>query len=135
MAGKTTGPKPTPPPASPAVPAPAPAGVDGGDLDALESPGRFVPTSRTIDDRITRWVEGGYQHWENVSKDWRVVTLSSEAAATNIVDDARHYAGKIRETPLTVQVREVTTNPDDGTAALVYRVRTRVKSGRKPTGE
>lgn len=120
---------PAPPPAAPSVL----TGVMGEDLDALEKPARFVPTTREVDERIVNWVEHGFQHWDKVSKDWRTVTLSSEEAANKIVDDARHYAGKIREVPLTVQVRSVVVNAADGTAALAYRIRTRVASGRKPS--
>lgn len=102
------------------------------DLGALASADEFRDNVREVAPEIAKWVEASYDKWKTAPTKWRTVVQPTKAAAEYIVEEARHYTGKIRETPLTVQVRQIDEDAKTGTATLVYRVRDRVNSGRKP---
>ena len=116
---------------------PAPAFPEPvSDLDALATSEVFSPAGIEVPEQVKTWVEDGFTYWQAHPKEWRHVALSAEQAATDILAQARHYAKVLRAEALTVQVREIKKAPTDTrpeAVRLVYRVRTRVLSGRKPT--
>lgn len=125
---------------APDVSTPIPPTPDAGtpvvtdDLSALAAPEVFSPAGLEVPEQVKQWVEDGFTYWQAHPKEWRTVPLSSEVAAEAILAQARHYTKALREVPLTVQVREIQKDPaKPGAVKLVYRVRTRVQSGRKST--
>jgi hypothetical protein len=100
------------------------------DLDALANHDVFSPSGIEVPDQVKAWVESGYEHWQKFPAQWRHVILSSETAATEILTQARHYAGELREERLSIQTRKEGTGGVPEGWRLVYRVRTRVGAGR-----
>jgi hypothetical protein len=101
------------------------------DLDLLDQSETYDPDNRPIAPAIMKFVDQAYDAWLLNKNKWRTTPpLSSRAAVEEIVTDARHYGTKVREVPVTVQVREIVEH-DNGTASLHYRVRDRVAVGRK----
>jgi hypothetical protein len=102
------------------------------DLDLLDESEPFDPEGKPVSPQVQAWVEKAYSHWLEFPNAWRTTPrLSSLAAAREIVDEARRYGTKVREVPVTVQVRDYLDETDGG-ARIVYRVRDKVQSGRKP---
>lgn len=107
-------------------------------LAGLAQPENFVAEERDVPQEVKDWAEAGFKHYTEVNKNWRKVHLPDEATAKKVVEDARHYVGKMREVPLTVQVREIRQEKNAAgqeVTALIYRVRDRVNSGRKQNSD
>jgi hypothetical protein len=128
MSNKPVTPVQTPIPPTPDAGVPEPV----SDLDALAAPEVFSPAGIEVPEQVKQWVEEGFAYWQAHPKEWRTVPLSTQAAAEAILAQARHYAKALRSEALTVQVREIQNDAaKPGSVKLVYRVRTRVQSGRK----
>jgi hypothetical protein len=100
-------------------------------LAGLEEDERFNPDERPISPKIQGFVDRAYTYWQSHKDEWRAVTLPSKSVVEEVLTDARHYGNHMRAVPVTVQVRSI-DNVEGGTR-LVYRVRDKVRSGRKPT--
>jgi hypothetical protein len=113
-----------------------PAETPANPFAALAQPQRFIAEQKSIANEVQGWVENSYDHWKDVSKDWRMVVLPDMETVNKVIEDGRYYCKTLRDVPLSIQVREIRDHLVDGKkvgTALVYRVRDRVNSGRKAT--
>ena len=103
------------------------------DLDLLGDSENYDPEAGTpVAPQIQKFVDTAHDAWLLDKDAWRTTPpLSNIAAAREIVDEARRYGSKVREIPVTLQVRGY-ENETDGKVRVVYRVRDKVQSGRKP---
>lgn len=106
------------------------------DLDALAASSEYSPAGIEVPDQVKAWVEAGFDHWKKFPSQWRNVTLATKEGAEKILEQARYYCANQRAERLSIQTRKEGTGPveTDGKVTghrLVYRVRTRVQSGRK----
>jgi len=92
-----------------------------GALDALNKPRDLVVAS-TVPQAVQEFVEREYGVWRQNPAIWREVTFPSQAAAENIVTQARAYTRE-RDPNLTFQVKS--GYPHDG--ILAYRVRDKMR--------
>jgi hypothetical protein len=115
------------------------------DLDLLAKAENFDPEAGTpVADQIVKFVEAAYEAWLIDNDAWRSTPpLSNGASALNIVDESRRYGSKVRDVPVTVQIRGYANEAGEainqrnladytGKVRVIYRVRDKVQSGRKP---
>lgn len=101
------------------------APADGLDLSGLSQPTTYQDANRPVADEIIQWVEDSYKHWQENPTRWRTVVLGSEQAVAAALSEGRRYCTKVRETPLSLQVKMAGT---DGNK-LTYRVREAIRRG------
>lgn len=98
-------------------------GTSDLNLTGLANPEVFETTDEPVSDDIITWIENSYDYWQQHNDRWRTVTLESEAAVEAVVEDARRYCTKLRDVPLTFQVK----NGKSTGGTLVYRVRESIR--------
>jgi hypothetical protein len=98
---------------------------------ALATDTTFVKGVRDVPGEVKEWVEGAYQAWLKDRTAWRSITFATAEDMENIMDDARQYTNVLRPVKLTVQTQGKPESTKDG-VRVVYRVRDKVHSGRRP---
>ena len=102
-----------------------------GALAALDTDQEYEKAQRDVPQAIKDWVEKAFVAWQAKPTGWRHLTFASVEDMESILEDARHYTNELRNEPLTVQTSGKPEKVANG-VRIVYRVRTKVHSGRKP---
>ena len=101
---------------------------------ALNTDTSYTRARRDVSDEIKQWVEAAYSEWLKDQGSWRSITFATEDDMNGILEDARQYTNVLRDTPLTVQTPGKPEETPEG-LKVVYRVRNKVRAGRKPNGK
>jgi hypothetical protein len=102
-------------------------------LSALDTDQEYEKAERDVPAEIKKWVESAFESWQNKPNSWRHITFASVEDMDSILEDARHYTNVLRDIPLTVQTQGKPEKVANG-VRVIYRVRTKVHSGRKARG-
>jgi hypothetical protein len=107
--------------------------ADHNPLAALDTDQEYEKAERDVPEPIKSWVERAFEAWQAKPTAWRHMTFATLEDMDSILEDARHYTNVLRDIPLTVQTQGKPEKVKDG-VRVIYRVRTKVHSGRKPRG-
>lgn len=107
--------------------------AESNPLAALATDQEYVKAERDVPKEIKAWVETAFKAWSDKPDGWRHITFASVEDMETILEDARHYTNVLRDIPLTVQTSGKPEKVANG-VRVIYRVRTKVHSGRKPRG-
>lgn len=102
-------------------------------LAALATDQEYEKAERDVPKEIKAWVESAFKAWQGKPSAWRHITFATVEDMETILEDARHYTNVLRDVPLTVQTQGKPEKVPNG-VRVIYRVRTKVHSGRKPRG-
>jgi hypothetical protein len=102
-------------------------------LSALATDEEFVKAERDVHQDIKDWAERAFKAWEAKPNSWRHITFASVEDMDTILEDVRHYTNNLRTPSLTVQTQGKPEKVANG-VRVIYRVRTKVHSGRKARG-
>jgi hypothetical protein len=97
--------------------------------NALKTDQTFVKAVEPVDQDIKDWVEACHKEWLKDQEAWREITFATREDLDSTLEDARRYTNEIRKPALTVQTSGQPEAVANG-VRLVYRVRTKVNSGR-----
>jgi hypothetical protein len=100
---------------------------------ALATDQEYQKAERDVPQEVKSWVEGAFEAWQKKPSSWRHITFATVEDMETILEDARHYTNVLRDVPLTLQTPGKPEQVENG-VRVVYRVRSKVHSGRKPRG-
>jgi len=104
-----------------------------GALAALDTDSEYEKAERDVPQAIKDWAEKAFVAWQAKPNGWRHITFANVDDMNSILEDARHYTNVLRDVPLTVQTSGKPEKVANG-VRVIYRVRTKVHSGRKARG-
>lgn len=103
---------------------------------ALAAPKPFTPSGMDVPPEVAAWIDAGHAYWTDRPKEWSYVDLADMATADTVIGQGRAYAKTRPQGEVSLVLRSNPEVVEDGEGnkivRVVYRVRDKVQSGRKP---